>query len=175
MPTQAAPYRPVPAPEPLGRWWAKTMPWMMALGGVIVAFGVSVCTHQVVHSFHGAKTLSRQAPALLPGTLIAAVLLWSFAGASAAGLRSARRRTARTLGYVFAGLAVVVTLTGVLSYQRKTELFNTTMSLDARGPWTVAQASAAAWLLPLFAVVYLVVYWNVEAAGRRLPTAAGRR
>ncbi|NUR63812.1 MAG: serine/threonine protein kinase [Catenulispora sp.] len=153
--------------------WSKAMPWVMALAGLIVAVVVSVCTKQTVHSSRGAlRTLNKPTPTVLPGILIGTVLAWTVAAVAA-------RRSARIVGYGFGALALLLSLVGAGTYDRKITAFNQ-MLARAREPWTQAHAAAVAWLLPVFAVVYLIAYWNVEAAGRTgakppSPPGAGRR
>jgi tRNA A-37 threonylcarbamoyl transferase component Bud32 len=165
--------------------WSKAVPWLMALAGLIVAVVVSACTRQTVHSYRGSlRTLSKPAPTVLPGILVGTVVSWAAAAVAVdrlrpSGTRSAPRRSARIVGYGFGALALLLSAIGAGAYDRKVSAFNQ-MLARAREPWTEAHAAALAWLLPLFAVVYLIVYWNVESAGRTgaqapSPRGPGRR
>ncbi|NUP51561.1 MAG: serine/threonine protein kinase [Catenulispora sp.] len=179
QPTRTAPrQRPPAAPAPTSTPtpWSKAMPWMMATAGLITAVVVGACTHQTVHNYHGTlRTLTKPAPTVLPGILIGTVLSWVIAAVAVdrlrpSGTRSAPRRSARITGYGFGGLALLLAVIGAAAYDRKTAVFNEMLSRETRGPWTQAHAAAVAWLLPLFAVIYLIVYWNVESAGRTRAT-----
>ena len=142
----------------------------MALAGLIIAVVVSAGTRQTVHSYRGSlRTLSKPTPAVLPGILIGTVVSWTAAAVVS-------RRSARFAGYGFGALALLLSLIGAGTYDRKIATFNQ-MLARAKEPWTQAHAAAVAWLLPVFAVVYLVVYWNAESAGRtgtRAPSPRGR-
>jgi serine/threonine protein kinase len=157
VPTQNIPYVP-PRRAPV-ETWRRVTPWALALAGLIVAVVVSVCTRQTVHSYHNSlRTLSKPAPSVPPGLLLVTVASWALAAAAAHRMRAA--------AYGLGGLALLVSVIGAAAYDRKTANFNRMTALEARGPWTQAHAAAVAWLLPLFAVVFLIAYWNVESAGR---------
>ncbi|WP_344658206.1 serine/threonine-protein kinase [Catenulispora subtropica] len=139
--------------------WRRAMPWILAAAGLIVAVVVAACTRQTVHSYHNPlRTLNKQAPTVLPGMLIATVASWALAAGTAARFRAA--------SYTFGALALLLSVVGAAAYDRKTANFNQVLAREARGPWTEAHAAAVAWLLPVFAIIYLIVYWNLDSAGR---------